>query len=61
MLAMKQLKVKSMRRISYETKKKKKGTIKYKGTRTHWVQYLCPLYSISTCPADAKRQKWLLG
>ena len=28
----------------------KKSTIKYKGTRTHWVQYLYPLYSISTCP-----------
>ena len=46
-LATNQLKVKSVRRISYETKK---STIKYKGTRTHWVQYLYPLYSISTCP-----------
>ena len=46
-LATNQLKVKSMRRITYETKN---STVKYKGTRTHWVQYLYPLYSISTCP-----------
>ena len=39
-LAMNQLKVTSMRGISYQ--KKKEGTIKYKGTRLNyiWVQYL---------------------